>query len=119
MELLGLDNSFAEAFGEAIAKNNTIEKVNIDSNAITGVGVKALFAGLGKNSSIEDFQVRHQHRVMSTLDEESLPELLESNTSILKLGVDVRSQLVKMRLDKIINANRDRLRKLRLDAILG
>jgi len=50
------------------------------------------------------------------LDEEALPDLIASNTSILKLGVDVRNKLVRMKLDKIINANRDRVRKLRLDA---
>lgn len=116
MELLGLDDSFAEAFGESIAQNNTLEVVNIDSNKITGTGMKNIFAGLGKNSSIEEFQVRHQHKAMATLDEDALPDLLAPNTSILKLGVDVRSKLVKMKLDRIVNANRDRLRKLRVDA---
>ena len=116
MELLGLDDSFVKAFGEAIAKNSTIEKVNIDSNAITGIGMRALFAGLGKNDTIAELTVRHQKKVMATLDEEALPDLIASNTSILKLGVDVRNQLVRMKLDKIINANRDRVRKLRLDA---
>ena len=116
MELLGLDDDFAEAFGEAIAVNETIKKVNIDSNAITGEGMKALFEGLGENTSIEDFQARHQHKVMSTLDEEALPGLLEPNTTLLKLGVDIRSDLVRMQLDRIINANRDRVRKMRFEA---
>lgn len=116
MELLGLDDHFAEAFGEAIAENHTIETINIDSNAITGAGMKALFAGLGQNTNIVEFQVRHQKKAMATLDEEALPHLLESNSTILKLGVDVRNQLVRMKLDKIINANRDRLRKLRVGA---
>merc|ERR1719491_1439083 len=107
MEMLGLDDSFAKAFDEAIAKNSTIGKVHIDSNAITGIGMKALFEGLGKNRSIDEFQVRHQKKAMATLDEEALPDFLASNTSILKLGVDVRNQLVRMKLDKIINANRD------------
>lgn len=116
MELLGLDDHFAEAFGEALAVNETLEKVNIDSNAITGEGMKALFEGLGENTSIEEFQVRHQHKAMATLDEEALPDLLEPNTTLLKLGVDVRSKLVRMKLDRISNANRDRVRKMRLDA---
>eukprot|EP00581_Thalassiosira_minuscula_P011804 CAMPEP_0183722920 /NCGR_PEP_ID=MMETSP0737-20130205/14724_1 /TAXON_ID=385413 /ORGANISM="Thalassiosira miniscula, Strain CCMP1093" /LENGTH=1068 /DNA_ID=CAMNT_0025953167 /DNA_START=6 /DNA_END=3212 /DNA_ORIENTATION=- len=114
MEVLGLDDNFAIAFGESIANNSTIEKVNIDSNAITGFGMKALFAGLGKNNTIDEFQVRHQKKPMATLDEEALPDLLAPNTALLKLGIGVRSQLVRMQLDKIINANRDRVRKERL-----
>ncbi|KAL7544244.1 hypothetical protein ACHAWF_007633 [Thalassiosira exigua] len=116
MELLGLGDSFGAAFGESIAHNCTIKKVNIDCNSLSGVGIKALFSGLGQNSSIEEFQVRHQQKVMASLDEDALPDLIASNTTILKLGVDIRNQLVRMRLDKIINANRDRLRKLRAES---
>merc|ERR1712127_1072589 len=115
MQLLQLDDSFAKAFGESISNNNTLKKVNIDSNVITGTGMKALFEGLSRNSSIDEFQVRHQKKPMATLDEEVLPDLLASNTSVLTLGVDVRNQLVRMKLDKIINANRDRVRKLRVE----
>ena len=114
MSLLSLDDNFAEAFAEALSVNHTIETVNIDSNAITGSGMKTIFAGLGQNSTIVEFQVRHQKKPMATVDEEELPDLLESNTTILKLGVDVRNQLVRMKLDRIIGRNADRVRKLRV-----
>ena len=41
MNLLGLNDSFAEAFGNSLEQNNTIKKINIDSNAITGKGMIA------------------------------------------------------------------------------
>lgn len=113
MELLGLQDDFAAAFGDAIAWNDTLERVSVDSNSITGAGMKALFAGLGRNNSIVEFQCRHQKKMMATLDEDALPDLLAPNTTILKLGVDVRSKLVKLKLDRIINANVDRIRKQR------
>ena len=50
---------------------------------------------------------------MSSADEECLPDLLASNTSIMKLGIDVRSQLVKMKLERIIAENRDQMRQMR------
>lgn len=50
---------------------------------------------------------------MSSADEECLPDLLASNTSIIKLGIDVRSQLVKMKLERIIAENRDQMRQMR------
>lgn len=116
MQKLGLDDSFAMQLGEAIAKNSTIEKLVVDSNAITGAGIKALFAGLGQNSTIVEFQVRHQSKTMASADEEPLPDLVEANTSIIKLGVDCRNQLIKMKLDKKTNANREHQRKLRAQA---
>lgn len=116
MQKLGLDDSFAKEMGAAIAKNITIEKLVIDSNAITGEGIKALFAGLGQNSTIVEFQVRHQSKTMASADEEPLPDLLEPNTTVIKLGVDCRNQLIKMKLDKKTNANREHQRKLRVQA---
>lgn len=113
MELIGLNDDWAVAFGEAIAQNETITKVNIDSNNITGRGMLALFEGLGDNNSIEEFQVRHQKKPMASTDEEELYDLLASNTSLIKLGVDVRNQLVKTKLERIVADNREQIRKLR------
>ena len=113
MNLLGLNDSFAEALGTSLEQNSTIKKINIDSNAISGKGMIALFEGLGLNDSIEEVQVRHQHKPMSSADEECLPDLLASNTSIIKLGIDVRSQLVKMKLQRIIVENRDQMRQMK------
>ena len=113
MELIGLNDDWAVAFGESIAQNETITKVNIDSNNITGRGMLALFEGLGDNNSIEEFQVRHQKKPMASTDEEELYDLLASNTSLIKLGVDVRNQLVKTKLERIVADNREQLRKLR------
>ena len=116
MVKLGLDDKFAEALGKALETNTTIEKLIVDSNAITGEGIRALFAGLAKNSTITELQVRHQSKTMSSKDEEMLPDLLEPNQTIIKLGVDARDQLVKMKLDRKTNANREHQRKLRAAA---
>lgn len=116
MQKLGLDDDFAKQLGESLAKNATLEKVVVDSNAISGVGIKALFAGLGQNSTIVEFQVRHQSKTMASADEQPLPEILEPNKTIIKLGVDCRDQLIKMKLDKVTNNNREHQRKLRAAA---
>ena len=56
---------------------------------------------------------------MSSSDEDGLPALLEANKTIIKLGVDARNQLVKMKLDRLTNANREHQRKLRAQAKKG
>lgn len=114
MVKLQLDDAFAEAFGNALATNTTLEKVCLDSNSFTGAGMKSLMEGLGKNTSIVDFMVRHQTKTMASSDEQALPALLADNKTVIKLGVDVRNQMVKTQLDRKTNESREYQRKLRV-----
>ena len=116
MVKLQLDDDFARALGNSLSTNSTIENIVIDSNAISGEGIQALFKGLSENSTLIELQVRHQSKTMSSTDEDALPDLLEPNQTITKLGVDTRNQLVKMKLDRKTNANREHQRKLRAAA---
>lgn len=116
MSTLQLGDKFAEALGAALASNSTIEKLLLDSNSFGGEGLKALFSGLANNSSIIEMQVRHQSKVTASPDEAVLPDLLEPNKTITKVGIDLRNQLAKMKIDRIINQNREHQRKLRAQA---
>ena len=115
MSTLQLDDKFAEALGKALETNETIEKLLLDSNAIAGDGLKALFGGLGKNTSIIELQVRHQSKKCGSADEEALPDLIEGNTTITKLGIDLRSTLAKSEgpVDRKVAQNRELQRKQR------
>jgi hypothetical protein len=116
MSTLQLDDKFAEALAKALETNSTIEKLLLDSNSFAGDGMKTLFSGLAKNSSIVEMQVRHQSKVTNSSDEELLPDLLEPNNTIIKLGIDLRNQLAKMKIDRKLNMNREVQRKLRAQA---
>lgn len=116
MQKLKLDDEWAKVFGEALAVNSTIETVVLDSNSFSGEGVKTLIAGLGKNKSIVNFQIRHQSKNMASADEEALPTLLEGNNTVTKLGIDTRNQLIKMKLDRKLNETREYQRKQRVAA---
>lgn len=113
MVKLKLDDAFAKEFGKALAANTTLEKVCLDSNEISGAGIKALLEGLGKNSSLVDFQVRHQSKTMASADEQGLPDLVKENKTVVKLGVDVRNPLIKTQMERKTNENRDWQRKQR------
>jgi len=116
MVKLKLDDEFAKALGEALAVNTTLEKVIVDSNEFSGAGIKALFEGLGKNTSIVDFQVRHQTKTMASADEQALPDLLTDNNTCIKIGVDARNAQIKSLLDRKQSANREYQRKQRVAA---
>lgn len=114
MTKLKLDDDFATAFGKSLVRNTTLESVVLDSNSFSGKGVLALLTGLGQNTSITSFQIRHQSKKMSSSDEERLPDLLKNNTSLLKLGTDVRNPLIKTKLERKMNENREFQRKQRV-----
>jgi len=114
MTKLKLDDDFAEAFGKALAKNKTLETVVLDSNSFSANGVKALLTGLGQNTSVTNFQIRHQSKTMASSDEESLPDLLANNATLITLGTDVRNPLIKSKLDRKMNDNREIQRKQRV-----
>jgi hypothetical protein len=88
----------------------------LDSNALSGDGLKALFSGLAKNTSIVEMQVRHQSKTMNSTDEEPLPELLDPNKRILKLGIDLRIQLAKTKVNRKLNQNSEHQCKLHAQA---
>jgi len=113
MTKLKLDDDFAEAFGKALAKNATLETVVLDSNSFSAKGIKALLTGLGQNKSVTNFQIRHQSKTMASSDEETLPDLLANNTTLVTLGTDVRNPLIKSKLDRKTNDNREIQRKQR------
>lgn len=114
---LKLDDPFAAALGWALSQNTTIETIVLDSNDISGLGMRSLFQGLGQNSRVTEVQVRHQSKTTSSTDEKSLPSLLESNQTILKLGIDLRDQVVRLQLDRKTNENREFQRKRRTSSV--
>ncbi len=113
MSNLGLDDRFAQALGKSLASNKTIEKIVLDSNSISGEGLKALFVGLAKNNSVFEIQLRHQSTKIGSLDEELLPDILEPNKRVIKLGIDLRSHVAKMKIDRIMSQNHEHQRKRR------
>merc|ERR1711992_166840 len=114
MTKLKLDDDFALEFGNSLSTNTTLKTIILDSNSFSGKGIIALLKGLGTNTSITNFQIRHQSKIMSSADEESLPVLLENNTTLLKLGTDVRNPLIRTKLERKLNQNREQQRKQRV-----
>jgi hypothetical protein len=114
MSALRLDCKFAEAFAKSLGMNSSIEKVSLDSNAIAGGGLKALATALGYNSSIVEMQVRHQSKVTTSEIEDELADFLKENTKLIKFGVDLRSQMAKIKLDRKLAQNREIARKVRV-----
>jgi hypothetical protein len=116
LSTLQLNCQFAIALGKSLETNTAIEKLNLDSNAIAGDGIKALFSGLAKNGTVQELQVRHQTKVVPSGDETSLSELLAPNVTLVKLGIDLRNLIAKSNLDKKMSQNNEVQRKARISS---
>eukprot|EP00934_Nitzschia_sp_Nitz4_P000353 Nitzschia sp. Nitz4//scaffold49_size126201//81499//87228//NITZ4_003651-RA/size126201-processed-gene-0.101-mRNA-1//-1//CDS//3329553176//353//frame0 len=101
----GIDDAFAIELGNSFKTNSTLEKVSLESNDISGEGIKALFAGLGENTSIREFRLHKQSKVLASVDEDLLADLVQENTSLTKLGIDLRSTQAKIKLDRMTADN--------------
>lgn len=113
MTMLQLDDAFCGELAAALRSNSTIEKINLDSNKIGAAGIRALLGALAENSAVTELQVRHQAKPMPTSDEDSLLPLLGGNSTLVKLGIDLRSPKVQRELDHKLSGNRDRQRQIR------
>ena len=102
-----IDDEFAMSLGKALKTNTAVEKINLESNDISGDGIKALFEGLGENQSVRELRLHKQSKVIATADEHILADLLENNKTITKLGIDLRSTMVQVQLDRKTKQNKN------------
>jgi hypothetical protein len=113
---LFLDDKFAVALAKSIKTNSAIEYLCVDSNAMSGEGIKAITESLSRNTSITELQMRHQKKNMAAADEEKIAELLGGNETISKMGVDLRSHSARTNLDRKMQQNAATRRKNRSSA---
>ena len=112
----GIDDEFVIALALALKQNTSITRVLLEGNAISGVGITALFKALAENSSIEEMRLHKQSKTLNTSDEHLLADILLPNTTLTKLGIDLRTTMAQVQLDKKLNLNRNNQLKIRAEA---
>jgi hypothetical protein len=112
----GIDDEFAIALAFALKRNKGIFRVSLEGNAISGIGITALFEALAENSSIEEMRLHKQSKTMNTSEEQMLADILLPNITLTRLGLDLRTTMAQVQLDKKMNLNRNTQLKLRAEA---
>ncbi|CAJ1934041.1 unnamed protein product [Cylindrotheca closterium] len=105
-----LDDAFAEAMGKSLETNMAIEKLSLESNSISGTGIKYLLEGLAKNTTLKELRLHKQSKNVATAEEDGLADTLEANESLTKLGLDFRNQAVQVQVDRKLKMN-DQLKR--------
>ncbi len=111
----GLDSDFAEILARrALAPNVNpdLKEINLESNAISDRGFRALGKALATNSSLTSIKLRHQISSPSVEVQKLLVGALEANQNLIRLSVDLHAEWARRR-DKLEARNRDLLRQRR------
>jgi hypothetical protein len=111
-----IDDEFCKAFGASLETNKSIEKLNLESNNISGDGIKALFQGLAHNTSIQELRLHKQSKMIISADEDLLADMLDPNTTITKLGIDLRSKVAQIKLNRKLAQNKNDQLKRKAEA---
>jgi len=112
----GIDDEFAIDLAISLKNNTTIDKVLLERNAISGIGITALFKALAENSAIEEIKMHKQSKTMNTSEEHKLADILQPNMTLKKLGLDLRTTIAQVQLDKKLSLNRNVSLKLRAES---
>jgi hypothetical protein len=105
MNACELDDDFAEAIGKSLKTNKTIEKLHLENNAISGDGIRCIFEGVARNSSLLELRLHKQSKAIVTSEEDPLADILEPNNSLIKLGIDLRAQNAQVKVDRFLKLN--------------
>lgn len=112
----GIDDEFVKGLASSLKCNNTIERLHLEGNDISGDGIMALFEALAQNSSVEELRLHKQSKLLNTSDEHVLADILEPNTTITKLGIDLRTKMAQVAIDRKLKLNRNLSLKLRAES---
>ncbi|XP_035992226.1 tropomodulin-2 isoform X1 [Fundulus heteroclitus] len=97
----------AVAFSDMLRENKTLRSLNLESNFITGVGVKALVDALRDNDTLTEIKIDNQRQQLGTSAEMEMAKMLEENTSIVKFGYQFTQQGPRSRAAAAITKNND------------
>ena len=108
-----INDELGTTWGSVLTRNKTIVKLNLESNSITSGGMSAIAAALRVNSTLVELKVSNQHLAFSQQSEMEIAEALESNVTLMKLTIELRSSTARERMNKYLQRNQDQLRQRR------
>ncbi|KAL9898414.1 tropomodulin isoform 3-T4 [Glossina fuscipes fuscipes] len=113
---VGLTDKTALLLAEAIEKSKTLRVLNVETNFISPPVVVKLVKALLKCRTIEEFRASNQRSaVLGNKIEMEITDLVEKNTSLLRLGLHLEFNDARHRVAAHLQRNIDRI--VRVDKI--
>ncbi len=114
---LNLTDQAAPALAHALsAPHGRLEVLNLEQNDLREVGLLAIVEGLRPNVTLRELRLSGQRMAVTKLAEEALASMVDGDgaASLCKLGLAIRNDAARRRVDAALFRNTDRLRRERV-----
>ena len=109
-----LGDSSAFVLAEVCRASRSLTWLSAERNDLREAGLIALAKALSApDCALRELRIMHQSRQIPTSVEEALVDSLTKNTTLLKLGLVVRNDVPRRRIEAALARNVDQLRQLR------
>ncbi|XP_055587883.1 tropomodulin isoform X4 [Uranotaenia lowii] len=108
---VGLTDRTALLLAQALERNRTLRVLNVETNFISPPVIVTLVKSLLTQMSIEEFRASNQRsQVLGNKIEMEITELVEKNTTLLRLGLHLEFNDARHRVAAHLQRNIDRIR---------
>jgi hypothetical protein len=111
-----IGDAVCEALARALRSNRSVLFLSLERNELREAGLLALAAALPANGTLRELKLAHQKAIPSTAVEDALADAVEGCASLTKLGLAVRNERQRKRIEAALFRNADAARKRRLAA---
>lgn len=110
-----LTDAAATILASALENNKTLEKLNIESNSVSPQTLTRILEAIAVHQSVTDFKASNQQaQFLGNKVEVAITKAIESNKSILKVGLHFQYGDTRNRVAVHLQKNLDRLRLRRI-----
>jgi len=110
----GISDRHLDALTAALLENHGLRTLNLETNNISPQGVVRVMTAINKQHTIEDVRLANQQQsVLGNKIEMQLTELVEQNTTLLRVGIHFEFNDARNRVSRQLQKNLDTLRKIR------
>ena len=111
-----LEDEAGGVLAEVLRETRSLRMLNVEGNDLRESGLVALVEALRVNTSLQELRINHQRFTISTPVEEALHIILHGrhNRTLLKLGLVVRHEMARNRVNAALMANIDAQRLARV-----
>ncbi|KAK3850936.1 hypothetical protein Pcinc_042383, partial [Petrolisthes cinctipes] len=111
MSNVGLSDRHLDSLTHSLTNNTTLKTLNLETNNITPSGIVTIMESLVKTHTLEEIRLANQRSsVLGNKIEMNLTDIIESNPSLLRVGIHFEFNDARNRVSKHLQKNLDTLR---------
>lgn len=109
------NDAVAQAVGNMLKVNRTLKVLNVESNFLSGSGIKSILESLLDNEVIEEIRVDNQRSQYGNKVEMDMVECITQNSTLLKFGYNFRLPDPRGKVSDHLLKNNDLRRRTRVE----